>query len=197
MGTSTMNNVNVVLGNTNSCTLFDMGFCDEFEIKYYHPWNQSELATEHDNTSLVNDRLRLKNIPTLTEAMPFVLFTAHRTGACVEGFFNMEVQDIENGMPAANRTDFSDEELVISVGEIPNAFPLAECYLFPNPTSGDFHIVSESPVKGVSVIDSQGRLVLNSGVPESTYDMTTYPSGTYLVRVTTKDQVFNFKLIKL
>jgi hypothetical protein len=191
---SDMGSFVVNLINTDSPFLHEMGLCDEYEITYYHPWNQSELATEHDNTSLVNDRLRIKNIPTLTVNMPFVLFTAHRTGSCVEGWFGMAGQESVVVDSTAFRGNNAWNEVTIVSAEPEHA---AKCFVTPNLTNGLVHIYTSEQIIAVSIYDSRGNLINCQKLSNLDYDFSYLASGCYLMLVDTQHSRYNFKVIKL
>lgn len=69
-----------------------------------------------------------------------------------------------------------------------------EMVLYPNPTKGQFLIVSEEPVKQVSIMDVSGKLI-KTVTSQSLIDLSDLPGGIYLIRVSTEGKSQTLRLI--
>jgi hypothetical protein len=69
-----------------------------------------------------------------------------------------------------------------------------ESMLYPNPTNDMVTISSDLAIQSIKIYDIHGKLLMNSS--ESTFSIAQLPSGTYLVRAYTVEEVRNYSLIK-
>lgn len=72
----------------------------------------------------------------------------------------------------------------------PEVDPFAELVIYPNPTAGMIHFNGLPQDAQVEVYDLQGRqLIAPSRLPAAQLDLQAYDAGTYLVRVTSADEM--------
>lgn len=103
------------------------------------------------------------------------------------------------GDGSANFTFYFDD---ISLGNVatgtvaPQAFEGLKYY--PNPVNDLLSISSQESITGVQVYDLLGKEVLNiaPGVQNPQIDMQSLNTGAYIVRVSSKDAVKNFRIVK-
>ena len=74
-------------------------------------------------------------------------------------------------------------------------------YIFPNPTNGTFSISYPDKVKIslVEIFDPIGNKIFSStdnNTPIFEYDLTTYKSGIYYVKITANEYSCNLKIVK-
>ncbi len=74
-----------------------------------------------------------------------------------------------------------------------------EIQVYPNPSSGIFHVKELSGKSTLQIIDFQGRVLQNSIVNDSqtTLDLSAYPPGMYLLKIENTNGFFVKKLNKL
>jgi len=70
------------------------------------------------------------------------------------------------------------------------------CKVYPNPFSNYLRIECFSAVKSVEVVDLQGRIVYSEPNLQAKIDLSYLPSGFYILKVKSGNQVFQQKLIK-
>ncbi len=70
-------------------------------------------------------------------------------------------------------------------------------FLSPNPTTGKVHLHSDYVVTRLDLYDTQGRHLDNFSYPglDTDLDLTAYPRGTYLLRITTSNGITTKKLL--
>lgn len=76
-------------------------------------------------------------------------------------------------------------------------FDTLEIKIFPNPTKDFFYItgLENHSNMQISLLDIQGR-VLQSFVDQYTFDISTYPSGIYLLHIENEGAIFQQKIVK-
>ena len=70
--------------------------------------------------------------------------------------------------------------------------------VYPNPTAGELHVMSECPIVSVTLLSVDGRELLSRKV-EDTYvelDVSNVPQGVYLMRLSTEQGVFIRRVLK-
>jgi Secretion system C-terminal sorting domain len=73
----------------------------------------------------------------------------------------------------------------------------ANVVLYPNPTSTILSIDSETPIDGIEVIDSNGRVVDVIKISATTLDVQNLQSGIYFIKVTSNNLVQVLKFVKI
>src|SRR5690606_2774187 len=67
--------------------------------------------------------------------------------------------------------------------------------IYPNPTPGQFNIISPEHISNIRIFDLTGRLIKQSYDTE--IDISNQSSGLYIVEIRTKNQIHVEKIIKL
>jgi PKD repeat protein len=79
------------------------------------------------------------------------------------------------------------------------AIPASSVNVYPNPVDHFLSIRSETPIEKVFIQDMQGRqlsVMTVSGKEEITIPTSTLVKGTYIVRIQTKTDILNYKILK-
>ena len=97
----------------------------------------------------------------------------------------------------------SDPTPIFSIATLPdgiNDYTLDNTVIvYPNPTTGALQIhCAEGKLETVSLYDVYGKLLqtMNTDSPTASLDLSSYTSGTYFVRVTTKEGIVTKRVIK-
>ena len=167
--------------------------CDSFT------WNGIAYTESGDYTSYMTTANGCDSVVTLHLTVNYPLtaeFTVETSDSCYDwnGVLYCASGDYTQTLTAANGCDsVVTLHLTTSVG-IEN-HEAAALYLAPNPTKNISRIygVGES-LKSVEVFDMRGRLITK--VYDNEIDVTTLPTGVYLVKVYTDKGVTNLKLVR-
>jgi len=76
---------------------------------------------------------------------------------------------------------------------------LADVRIFPNPTTGTFHLTSDEPLVQVEVLDAHGRLLftLEPKGLSAEGDLSSLPAGIYAVRCTTESGILSSRILRI
>ncbi|MGQ1785060.1 T9SS type A sorting domain-containing protein [Saccharicrinis sp. GN24d3] len=112
-----------------------------------------------------------------------------------------EIEEFEMVSDTISNIMIHKASVDISIGE--NDFIKEDFSICPNPSSGIVYIKfnqSRELIKSVEVVDITGSLFLRNtiGINSSTFeiDMSTYVNGTYIIRLSTEDNVYTKKIVK-
>ena len=67
--------------------------------------------------------------------------------------------------------------------------------MYPNPTNDFCTILTEKPIKSITLFDFEGRLITT--IEEQTIDLRNYKSGIYFVTLNIENQIINKRIVKL
>ena len=86
---------------------------------------------------------------------------------------------------------------VVAVG-IEDDLGLGEVLVWPNPSSGVFHVACQGQLKG-EVMDVHGRVVLKQTFEAGTteLDLTGYANGVYFLRLADAERRVSIRLVKV
>ena len=92
----------------------------------------------------------------------------------------------------------TEENVVTANHEIPGPITPSDISVFPNPTSANITVKSESAIKSVSIQSADGRLIrtIQPALNETEIKMSDLPTGIYYLSVRTNDKVETEKVIK-
>jgi hypothetical protein len=115
--------------------------------------------------------------------------TQTATGLC-PGVYWVVVSDSAGGCCVVGDTINSS----VGLNEIENSPSLT---IFPNPSSGIFHLELEAEADHLEVLNAIGELIFSEGPKgrTATIDLSLYPDGLYLGRILTKNGTGNSRLI--
>ena len=70
-------------------------------------------------------------------------------------------------------------------------------YVFPNPANENITVQSSFKIQGIEIFNEQGQKVLETkpNAYNTTIDVSSYPKGTYIVKIITKSGTANKKII--
>lgn len=68
--------------------------------------------------------------------------------------------------------------------------------VYPNPTTDILHIQTEQAIKQISVLDLNGKIMMQLYGNHKTIDLRSIPTGTYIIRVHTETAIIPVKIIK-
>jgi len=69
--------------------------------------------------------------------------------------------------------------------------------IYPNPVADLLHIETDSPQAEVSILSLNGSLVLKQTITQGIVTVSALPAGVYIISISTKEQTFRRKFIKL
>ena len=142
------------------------------------------------------------NVPTTFRAGQFVLLDDNFIATpSSTSYFLAEIGTCGCVWSVASKTDHADGQALPDGPRLPNAEGSSDLWLYPNPTSGDFTIVSKEPLRHVTVTDLYGKAVLHipcqKDVVEVRLSLADLPAGTYLVQgQSLNGQAYQRKLVK-
>ena len=67
--------------------------------------------------------------------------------------------------------------------------------LYPNPVSESFQLISDYEIESVQVLDMSGRTVKTFGAAQLTYDISSIPSGVYMVTVHSANHIGQLRIV--
>ena len=67
--------------------------------------------------------------------------------------------------------------------------------MYPNPTNDFCTILTEKPIKSITISDFNGRLIAN--IEEETIDLRNYKSGFYFISLNIENQIITKRIVKL
>ncbi|MFT6921014.1 MAG: hypothetical protein ACJA1C_000008 [Crocinitomicaceae bacterium] len=67
--------------------------------------------------------------------------------------------------------------------------------LYPNPVSESFQLISDYEIESVQVLDMSGRIVKTFGAAQLTYDISSVPSGVYMVTVHSANHIGQLRIV--
>lgn len=111
-------------------------------------------------------------------------------------YLKVEDKEWESVKPlSVNKLDFT----LVGEGSNITGEPARQTLVYPNPATTVLNIESEAPGGTISLFDLSGRLIRNeqSGANgRTTIDVSTLPSGSYLLQIRNGEQVINHRFIK-
>ncbi|NRA11999.1 MAG: T9SS type A sorting domain-containing protein [Crocinitomicaceae bacterium] len=72
---------------------------------------------------------------------------------------------------------------------------LLNLVLYPNPASESFKLISDYDIESVQIFDMSGRTVKSFGEAQLSYDISSAPSGVYMVTVHTADHIAQLRIV--
>ncbi len=122
-------------------------------------------------------------------ATAFIGTTQQESGVTVNDFTNSVTYTIE-----AENGETQDWIVTVNVATSINQLSADKFSIFPNPTDGKIYIETSERIKKISVLDIRGKIILET--TKNKIDLTNYETGTYILKIKTKNSIFTKTIIK-
>ena len=176
--------LNLTAGTTYSIA-FDYGsnstaYVEKLKVAY------GTSATAASMTNVVVD---LPSISNNTPVTSLTEFTPTTTGVYYFGF---------NVYSAANQYNLYVDNIVIDVSLSTGSFDSSSFSAYPNPVKDVFNFAYSNTISDLVIYNLLGQQVLATkpNATQGQVDMSSFPNGTYLVKVTSENQTKTIKVIK-
>jgi hypothetical protein len=170
--------------------------CDSYSIQYFNPYTLAEISTSDDDVILGNG-IKLKDFPTLTIQLPYVLFKILRNGNCIS---NISEND-------SNGANINERDVTLSNGLLNNTEEIisdsqepmeqATCVVIPNPATNIIYLNCAQAPHSVELYNTTGNALPMLLQSNGQLNISHLAAGIYYIRAIVQNQIVITKLIKL